>query len=92
MSDGNIVAHVGDRIDHDVYMANESGWTSVFITRSLPESLTGVNPYSRPSFMGKAFQEKWVAEHHAADDFDIKLGIPNMVIGSVSELIGGLNT
>ncbi|MDF2717685.1 MAG: haloacid dehalogenase, partial [Paenibacillus sp.] len=33
---GQIVAHVGDRLDHDVYLANRSGIPSVLIYRDLP--------------------------------------------------------
>jgi putative hydrolase of the HAD superfamily len=36
---GQIVAHVGDRLDHDVYLANKTGVPSVLIYRKLPESL-----------------------------------------------------
>jgi putative hydrolase of the HAD superfamily len=36
---GEIAAHVGDRLEHDVYMANQAGIPSVFIHRKLPDEL-----------------------------------------------------
>lgn len=44
---GQIVAHVGDRLDHDIYLANESGVPSVLIYRMLPESLRTLSPQKR---------------------------------------------
>lgn len=36
---GEIAAHVGDRLEHDVYMANQAGVPSVFIHRKLSDEL-----------------------------------------------------
>jgi putative hydrolase of the HAD superfamily len=44
---GRIVAHVGDRLDHDVYMANQAGVPSVLIYRKLPEPLRALTPPQR---------------------------------------------
>ncbi|WP_156157903.1 HAD family hydrolase [Gordoniibacillus kamchatkensis] len=44
---GRIVAHVGDRLDHDVYMANRAGVPSVLIHRKLPEPLRALTPQER---------------------------------------------
>ena len=44
---GEIVAHVGDRLDHDVYLANQSGIPSVLIYHKLPEALKGYRPEER---------------------------------------------
>lgn len=52
-TDGQIVAHVGDRVDHDVYMANASGWSSIFITSTLRAPLLNRTPQERPLLMKK---------------------------------------
>jgi len=39
LQSGELVAHVGDRLDHDVYLANRLGVPSMFIYRDLPEAL-----------------------------------------------------
>lgn len=44
---GRIIAHVGDRLDHDVYMANKAGVASVLIYRNLPEPLRTLTPQRR---------------------------------------------
>lgn len=44
---GQIVAHVGDRLDHDIYLANETGVPSILIYRLLPESLQALSPQKR---------------------------------------------
>jgi len=44
---GRIVAHVGDRLDHDVYLANRTGARSVLICRGLPEPLRALSPQER---------------------------------------------
>ncbi|SFM07348.1 Haloacid dehalogenase-like hydrolase [Paenibacillus sp. 1_12] len=62
---GQIIAHVGDRLDHDVYLANESGAQSVFIYSKLPESLRTMSPQKRAEsaeFL-KICEEKLKAEN-----------------------------
>jgi putative hydrolase of the HAD superfamily len=44
---GQIVAHVGDRLDHDVYLANETGVRSILIYHKLPGSLRTLSPQKR---------------------------------------------
>ncbi|MCS7463818.1 HAD family hydrolase [Paenibacillus doosanensis] len=44
---GEIAAHVGDRLDHDVFMANQSGVPSVLIYHKLPEPLRAAAPRQR---------------------------------------------
>ncbi|WP_282942252.1 HAD family hydrolase [Paenibacillus sp. RC67] len=44
---GEIVAHVGDRLDHDVYLSNKSGIPSVLIYHKLPEALKAYRPEER---------------------------------------------
>ncbi|GIP38845.1 hypothetical protein J31TS4_21250 [Paenibacillus sp. J31TS4] len=45
---GEIVAHVGDRLDHDVGLANRAGVPAVFIHRSLPDDVLALAPAERP--------------------------------------------
>ncbi|MED1953228.1 HAD family hydrolase [Brevibacillus centrosporus] len=41
--DGRIVAHVGDRLDHDVQLANRSRIAGLLIDRNLPEELKAIS-------------------------------------------------
>ncbi|MED1796782.1 HAD family hydrolase [Brevibacillus nitrificans] len=45
--DGRIVAHVGDRLDHDVQLANRSRIAGLLIDRNLPEELKAISPDRR---------------------------------------------
>ncbi|MCY9514572.1 HAD family hydrolase [Paenibacillus apiarius] len=45
--DGIIMAHVGDRLDHDIHMANQSGIPSVLVARDLPAGLELLSPAKR---------------------------------------------
>jgi len=44
---GEICAHVGDRVDHDVISANAIGVRSIWICRQLPDSLKELEPAKR---------------------------------------------
>ena len=44
---GTIAAHVGDRLDHDVYMANQFGAASILVNRKLPQELHQLDPEQR---------------------------------------------
>lgn len=48
---GEIHAHVGDRIDHDVISANAIGVRSIWIYRHLPESLKELRPDGRKGLL-----------------------------------------
>ncbi|WP_028552769.1 HAD family hydrolase [Paenibacillus sp. UNC451MF] len=66
---GQIVAHVGDRLDHDVYLSNKSGIPSVLIYHKLPESLKAYRPKERAEtteFMGIC-EKKLKAENSHVD-------------------------
>jgi len=49
---GKIVAHVGDRLDHDITIANRIGVTAVLINRRMPEELITLTPKERISSPG----------------------------------------
>jgi FMN phosphatase YigB (HAD superfamily) len=88
---GQIVAHVGDRLDHDVYLANRSGIPSVLIYRDLPEPLKALEPHKRPEsvpFM-EICEEKLKAEHPlAATNPFPSAYIPTHVLYRMEELPG----
>lgn len=44
---GQVVAHVGDRLDHDVLLANRSGAAAILVHRKLPAELKSLPPLSR---------------------------------------------
>jgi putative hydrolase of the HAD superfamily len=82
-----IIAHIGDRIDHDVVFANRLGVLSVWIWRGMPETLKKVDPLERINVKPcwKACEKKWIQEtegkemeHHA---------LPVVVIHSIREII-----
>lgn len=86
---GEVIAHVGDRIDHDVQLANELGILSVFIHRSLPEAVLKVPVDERaahPSFI-RLCEEKWYKENRLRETPFLKNKcIPDLVVQSIEEL------
>jgi FMN phosphatase YigB (HAD superfamily) len=85
---GGIAAHVGDRIDHDVCLANRFGTCSVLIDRRLPPELADMNPVVRANCeAGK----QYCARKAQAELTSAKTGLsdpllPKAVIGSLKEL------
>ncbi|WP_261381557.1 HAD family hydrolase [Paenibacillus cremeus] len=48
LESGTIVAHVGDRLDHDVFLANHKNVYSILIYHNLPDCLRPLAPHERP--------------------------------------------
>ena len=89
MKKGEVVAHVGDRVDHDVYLAAQINIKSVFIYRNLPEKLQNCSPYERnkdPNFL-ELYKQKWQKETGMKTGVVPNLPIPDIVIYSLQELI-----
>ncbi|MGM8215109.1 HAD family hydrolase [Bacillaceae bacterium W0354] len=86
---GELVAHVGDRIDHDIVMSNEEGIDSIFINRRLPEEVMKRKIGDRKNTEGfhQFLQEKWQQETGLVDERMPETGIPNKVISSTKELM-----
>ncbi|MET3695756.1 HAD superfamily hydrolase (TIGR01549 family) [Bacillus oleivorans] len=85
---GKVVAHVGDRIDHDVKLAKNAGVPSFFIYRRLPDSLKGMHPNKRiqaPACL-ELLAEKWKRETKGRLGQLPKELIPDAVICSMDEL------
>ena len=86
---GEVVAHVGDRVDHDVFLAAKINIKSVFIYRNLPKRLYNSTPYERnkdPYFL-KLYKQKWKKETGMKNGEIPNLPIPDIVIYSLQELI-----
>lgn len=85
---GEIVAHVGDRIDHDVISANEIGVRSIWICRHLPDSLKELVPSERRGLLAIQNIVLQKLERETKKRFDLLPieAIPQEVIGSLSEL------
>ncbi|MCT1902406.1 HAD family hydrolase [Oceanobacillus sojae] len=92
--EGEIVAHVGDRIDHDVVLANKLDTTSVFIHRSLPTEILSLPMNKRtehPSFI-RLCEEKWHKENRLREaPFKENECIPKVVVQSIEELAEGID-
>jgi FMN phosphatase YigB (HAD superfamily) len=92
--DGEIIAHVGDRLDHDVTIANRMGAASVLINRKMPEELLALTPKERTQSEGfiPLLKQLAVLENPElqgaplADSY-----IPDYVIGDLSELFSCLD-
>jgi FMN phosphatase YigB (HAD superfamily) len=85
---GEICAHVGDRIDHDVISANAIGVRSIWICRQLPDSLKKLEPAERrglPEIRNIALRklEREMKKHFESLPTE---AIPQEVIWSLSEL------
>lgn len=89
MDKSEVTAHVGDRIDHDVLLANNLGIPSVFIHRALPAEVRKLPVDKRsvhPRFR-KLCKEKWHKENRLRDaPFLENECIPNIVVCSMKEL------
>lgn len=85
---GEIVAHVGDRIDHDVISANAIQVRSIWIYRHLPDSMKELAPAERrglPDILDIALRK---LERESRKQFGTlpKEAVPQEVICSLSEL------
>lgn len=85
---GEIVAHVGDRIDHDVISANAVGVRSIWIYRQLPESLKGLSPAERGGLKEVHDLALCKLENETKKQFESlpNEAVPQEVIYSLSEL------
>ena len=84
---GEIYAHIGDRIDHDIISANEIHVRSVWICRHLPDSLKRLSPAERK---GPAIHELVLRKLEKEMKKTIETlpggAVPQVVIHSISEL------
>jgi len=83
-----VAAHVGDRIDHDMLMANNLGITSVFINKSLPNKVLELSLDDRRND-GRVIglcEDKWKEENKYRDISFSKKCIPDIVVASIEEL------
>lgn len=87
---GEIAAHVGDRLEHDVLFANEFGTISIFIHRKLTDALLALPPGQRaghPEFAA-IYEERLRVEAIEPDQLaSPALLHPNHVIGETAELL-----
>lgn len=87
--DNTVIAHVGDRIDHDIVMANQLGVISIFINNALSEDILHMPIEQRrnhPSFLSIC-ETKWHKENKLRKDpFIQKDCLPDIVVCSIEEL------
>ncbi|GAB1532663.1 MULTISPECIES: HAD family hydrolase [Brevibacillus] len=91
---GEVIAHVGDRLDHDVQLANRSHITSILIERNLPEELLKLQPQMRANDHGMPLfcLEKWRRECKNPLLLELpELFMPRIVIHSMGELLSALD-
>lgn len=75
---GEVVAHVGDRLDHDVSFSNQLGAYSILIDKNMPEN---IRAFSLEERNGELFyQQKWQA--YAGEAY-----CPKAIIHSINELL-----
>ncbi|NOU94000.1 HAD-IA family hydrolase [Paenibacillus sp. LMG 31456] len=87
---GTIVAHVGDRLDHDIFLANETGVPSMLIYRKLPEWLRILSPKKRAGSAGflKICEEKLKVENPLISTTPYPPAyIPTHVLYQIEELL-----
>lgn len=90
---GEVVAHVGDRLDHDVQLANRAGIHSVLIEASLSERVRALHPCVRlgDREVLQLCLRKWRKEHRIGQDIaemDLPKEVkPAFVISSIQELV-----
>ncbi|WP_339146944.1 MULTISPECIES: HAD family hydrolase [unclassified Sutcliffiella] len=83
-----VIAHVGDRIDHDVRYANECQTKSIFIMRSYPDSIVNIPADERPkqNEVIELLKKKWNKEIQSQDTAIPASCIPDCIITSIKEL------
>lgn len=86
---GKVIAHVGDRIDHDVVMANRSDILSILIHKNVSTDILDLPIDQRknhPSFLSFC-EEKWYRENELRkQSFQKTLCLPDIVVCSIEEL------
>ncbi|UFJ41384.1 HAD hydrolase-like protein [Brevibacillus humidisoli] len=88
--EGEIVAHIGDRLDHDVQLANRVDTLSVWIYRRLPKEAVSLAPQTRASHptVIAACEQKWAAENRRNEFTALSPEwTPKIVIHSLQELL-----
>lgn len=86
--EGKLVAHVGDRIDHDILLANNLNIISIFINKKLPSTVLKLPVYKRKEsaeFIDFC-KEKWIKENKFSKVSFHQECIPDLVVHSISEL------
>lgn len=90
---GEVVAHVGDRLDHDVQLANRAGAVSVLVERAISDTARALHPYVRmddPEVL-RLCHEKWRREsRRSSNTAGMQLPgelRPTAVISSIRELV-----
>ena len=85
LKDGEVIAHVGDRLDHDVYFANQLGAISILIDQRMPENLKLLTPEQRVQqhdYLTEIFQRKIYGELLPREQYK-----PKQIIHSIEELL-----
>ncbi|MCJ7842752.1 HAD family hydrolase [Lederbergia sp. NSJ-179] len=85
LKEGELIAHVGDRLDHDVYFANQLGALSILIDHQMPEVLKKIAPKKRAKqkgYLTKIFQRKIYDDLTPEENY-----IPKIIIHSIHELL-----
>jgi HAD superfamily hydrolase (TIGR01549 family) len=89
LESGQLVAHVGDRLDHDVYLANEAGAASVWIYRDLPEEMREMQPEKRSAnaHFAHVCEQKLKEENPRGDTVPYSPAyIPTHILFQIAEL------
>lgn len=88
LDEGEIRAHVGDRVDHDVCVARRLGTRSIFIYKRLPQELKELNPAERAVHpLGRTIVEnKWSKESGKSVTEQTFTLYPDCIIHSIGEL------
>ncbi|GIP34238.1 HAD family hydrolase [Paenibacillus sp. J2TS4] len=85
LEEGTIIAHVGDRLDHDVYFANQLGALSILIDHQMPEAVRRISPTKRVEqidYLKTIFQQKKYGDLLPEERY-----MPKMIIYSIRELL-----
>jgi len=91
---GQTIAHVGDRLDHDVQLANRSRAAAILIHRTLPAELKSLSPFSRvkdPKGIGLCMERgRKECKNAPWNELPSEL-LPTALVDSVHELLAILD-
>lgn len=85
-ANNEIIAHVGDRIDHDVVFANELGVLSILIDLEMPEMIRNLDPRIRAKQCTEWLKGKWEKETETKTKFLPESSLPDLLIYTVEEI------
>lgn len=83
-ANGEIIAHIGDRVDHDVYFSNQLKVSSILIDKKMPEDIKNATIMERNAHTD--YMESLMEKYQMDDGVVDQQYVPEAIIHSIDEL------